>query len=169
MPLTKEEVEAFLTTPDGLTLLQPKLDSAISKGISTWKDKTLPTVIETEITKRFPGETPEQKENRQLKEELAKERRKTFAVGKVPPEYIDFVTGTTPEEIQASVTKLAATHEAAVKKAVDEKFKTNGFNPVSNNVDLTTIDGKIAASKNVDDTIALKIQKGLGQNPIGGK
>jgi hypothetical protein len=54
--LTPESVASFLDTPEGKKLLQPRLDQHFTKGLETWKEKTLPSLLDEEIKKKFPGD-----------------------------------------------------------------------------------------------------------------
>ncbi|MCK9328116.1 MAG: DUF4355 domain-containing protein, partial [Bacteroidales bacterium] len=73
-PITPEGVTSFLDTEAGKKLLQPRMDSHFTKGLETWKEKTLPSLLDEEIKKKFPGETEEQKRMRKLEDELANEK-----------------------------------------------------------------------------------------------
>jgi len=48
-PITPEGVTSFLDTAEGKKMLQPKLDAHFTKGLETWKEKTLPSILDDEI------------------------------------------------------------------------------------------------------------------------
>ena len=71
---TAEAINVYLDSQEGAKLLQPRLDSYFSKGLQTWKDNNLNKLIDEEVAKRNPGETPEQKEIRELKAQIENDR-----------------------------------------------------------------------------------------------
>ena len=139
--MTPEGVNAFLDTEAGRKLLQPKLDQHFTKGLETWKEKTLPTLLEEEIKKRFPAETEEQKRLRKLEEELAKERQArvkselinkatTLATQKgLPVELVAYFVGQDEESTTNNLTALENIWQQHLQKAVEEKFKESGRTP----------------------------------------
>lgn len=139
--MTPEGVNAFLDTPEGKKLLQPRLDQHFTKGLETWKEKTLPSLLEEEIKKRFPGETEEQKRLRKLEEELAKERQArvkselinkatTLATQKgLPVELVAYFVGQDEDSTVNNLTALENIWQQHLQKAVEEKFKESGRIP----------------------------------------
>ena len=138
---TPEGVTAFLDTAEGKKILQPRLDAYFTKGLETWKEKTLPNLIDEEIKKRFPGETEEQKRLRKLEEELAKERQArvkselinkatTLATQKgLPVEIVSYFVGQDEEATTNNLTALESIWQQHLQKAVEEKFKESGRSP----------------------------------------
>jgi transposase len=138
---TPEGVTAFLDTAEGKKLLQPRLDQHFTKGLETWKEKTLPSLLDEEIKKKFPGETEEQKRLRKLEEELAKERQArvkselinkatTLATQKgLPVELVSYFVGQDEESTTNNLTALENIWQQHLEKAVAEKFKDNGRSP----------------------------------------
>ena len=51
-------------------------DSFVTKSLDTYREKTLPGLIDEEIKKRHPDETPEQKRIRELEQKLAERERR---------------------------------------------------------------------------------------------
>ncbi len=139
--LTPEGVNAFLDTEAGRKLLQPKLDQHFTKGLETWKEKTLPTLLEEEIKKRFPDETEEQKRLRKLEEELERERQArikselinkatTLATQKgLPVDLVAYFVGQDEDSTVNNLTALENIWQQNLQKAVEEKFKESGRTP----------------------------------------
>lgn len=139
--MTPEGVAAFLDTAEGKKLLQPRLDQYFTKGLETWKEKTLPNLIDEEIKKRFPGETEEQKRLRKLEEELAQERQArlkselinkatTLATQKgLPVELVAYFVGQDEDSTINNLTALENIWQQNLQKAVEEKFKESGRSP----------------------------------------
>lgn len=131
-------VEKFLETESGKKLLQPKLDQYFTKGLSTWKEKSLPKLIEEEITKRYPEESAESKALRELRAEFEKERQarirtelKNKAVElatskKMPVSFVDFLVGQDEDTTVNNFEKFESIFKAAIEEAVKAKFKESG-------------------------------------------
>jgi len=139
--MTPEGVNAFLDTEAGKKLLQPRLDQHFSKGLETWKEKTLPTLLDEEIKKKFPAETEEQKRLRKLEEELERERQTriraelmnkatTLATQKgLPVELVAYFVGQDEDSTVNNMTALENIWQQHLQKAVEEKFKESGRTP----------------------------------------
>lgn len=138
--MTPDRVNSYLDTEEGKKILQPKLDSYFSKGLETFKTKTMPGLIEEEVAKRNPQETEEQKQIRELTERLNKkeadEKRQvtknhalTYANGKkLPVDIIDFFLGDDEEITTTNLTKLEEILNKYVTAAVEERLKS-GYKP----------------------------------------
>ncbi len=138
---TPEGVNAFLDTPEGKKLLQPRLDQHFTKGLETWKEKTLPGLIEEEISKRYPEETKEQKALKKLQADLEAEKQArlkeslrnkaiTAATEKgLPVALVDHFLGQDEETTLANIGKFEAVFQEHLKTAVEAKFKENGRTP----------------------------------------
>lgn len=138
---TPEGVAAFLDTTEGKKLLQPKLDQHFTKGLETWKEKTLPTLLDEEIKKKFPGETEDQKRMRKLEDELANEKNArirselvnkatTLATQKgLPVELVSYFVGQDEDSTVNNLTAVENIWQQNIQKAVEEKFKESGRTP----------------------------------------
>lgn len=140
--ITPEGVKAFLETADGKKLIQPMLDAHFSKSLETWKEKTMPGVLEEEILKRFPNESPEQKKLRALEDELNKEKSArvrselmakatTTATQKgLPVEVVKYLLGDDETLTMANIDEFFGVWQASTTKLVEDKFKESGRSPV---------------------------------------
>ena len=64
-----ENVKDFLENDkDGKQWLASQNDSAVTKGIETFKDKTMPSLIEDKVKEMYPDETEQEKKMRLLQE-----------------------------------------------------------------------------------------------------
>lgn len=141
----KINIKEYLETPEGKREIQPILDSYFTKGLQTWKEKTMPSLIEEEIKKRFPDETEEQKRLRILEEELAKERQarlKSDLINKatqiatqkgMPVELVGYFVGQDEEETINNLTALEEIWTRSIEKVIKEKFKDSGRDVVPGN------------------------------------
>lgn len=136
--VSPDKVKAFLDTDEGKRLIQPRLDSHFTKGLETWKQNNLETLIDEEVKKRNPEKSPEQLEIEKLKKQIeeAEAARKREALmnkalkladeKQLPKDVIDFFIGEDEEKTSANLTKLEEAYKKAVQAAVDEKFKAAG-------------------------------------------
>ncbi|WP_100488562.1 DUF4355 domain-containing protein [Sporolactobacillus pectinivorans] len=150
--LTLESVQKFLNEDEGgKKWLNSFADSRVTQGINTFKEKSLPEILENEISKRYPAETPEQKALRELKqkfEESEKERSRealkskalTAATAKgLPADLVDFFLGKDEESTTANIGKLEEAFKAFEQKIVNDKFKQNGGTPPASGSQGTTL------------------------------
>jgi len=130
--LTDTAVMAYLETEAGKRLLQPVHDRYTNKAIETYKEKTLPGLVEAEVAKRNPKETEEQKQIRELREEIKKKEieqnkkdQKSFALRLAAEKGLrvdlidDINLGETDEETRAIVDRIASKDAEHVKTLVD--------------------------------------------------
>lgn len=139
--ITLEQVESFLKTSEGKKFIQPKYDTFFSNGLKTWKEKTLPTLIDEEIAKRNPEETPEQKRIRELEEKLnAQERNatvsqlkastlQTLSEKELPSELVDLLPFESEEVTRNSVDKFEKMFKKYVDTTVEKRLKSQGKTP----------------------------------------
>jgi hypothetical protein len=152
--INKDSVNAFLETDDGKALLQPYNDRAVTQGIKTFKEKTMPDLIKQAIAESNPEETPEQRRIREL-EETVKNMGKTnehetlktktltlLSDKKLPTDVISLVLGDDEDATSANIEALSKVIESAVNTEVENRLKGSGGSkdPVkkqSNDSDMT--------------------------------
>lgn len=139
--VSADKVEGFLKTYEGKKLLQPILDKNFNKGLETWKTNNLEKLIDDEVKKRNPGQTPEQLEIEKLKKQIEDEKsartrealvNKALKVSKeknLPDGIVDFFIGPDEDVTLANLTKFEEEFNKAVTDAVNVKFKESGRNP----------------------------------------
>ena len=133
--LTATHIENYLSNQEGQKLMQPKLDKYFNKGLETWKQNNLEKLIDEEIAKRYPEETPEMREIRALKQQLEqKEReavhreltilaqRKASEIG-VPTELASYFIADNEELTIKNVEKFDSVFKSHVDAAVIERTK----------------------------------------------
>jgi len=135
---SEENVKEFLNTYQGQKVLQPYLDRHFTKSLETWKQNNLEKLIDEEVKKRYPEKTPEQIEIEKLRkqiEEAEKARQREALVNKalkladekaLPKGIIDFFIADDEENTIKNLERLEQEYQAAVQKAVEEKFKEHG-------------------------------------------
>lgn len=138
-PYTVEGVQKyFKENADGRKWLDSEKDKHSAKGLETWKTNNLEKLIDEEVKKRNPDETPEQKELAKLRKEIEDERKarnrealvnKALKVAdekQLPKGVIDFFIADDEENTLSNLTKLEEEYGKAVQAAVDAKFKEGG-------------------------------------------
>lgn len=139
--ISVDKVEGFLKTYEGKKLLQPILDRNFNKGLETWKTNNLEKLIDDEVKKRNPDQTPEQKKIAELEKLIEDEKsarmrealvNKALRVAKekgLPDGIVDFFVGADEETTLSNLDHLETVFNKAVTDAVNVKFKESGRNP----------------------------------------
>jgi acetylornithine deacetylase/succinyl-diaminopimelate desuccinylase-like protein len=146
--ITLDAVQKFVSeNEEGKKWLQSLTDSRVTEAIKTYEKKTLPKKVEEEINKRFPPETEEQKQLRELKQKLEQIeqekireslRNKALSVAtekQLPTKLVDFFIGQDEETTMKNLSVLEEVFSAAVQQAVEARFKDGGRNPKPSNPD----------------------------------
>ena len=135
---TAEAINVYLDSQEGAKLLQPRLDSYFSKWLQTWKDNNLNKLIDEEVAKRNPGETPEQKEIRELKAQIEndrnereKEKLTNIAMKKanelgLPLDLVNHFIGADENTTISNLEYFNKLYQESIQTQVDAKFKQNG-------------------------------------------
>lgn len=133
-----DDVKGFLDTEEGKRFIQPELDRYHTKGLESWKEKNLESLIEKEVQKRNPEQSEEQKRISALEKELEKrdaeakrEKLRSYALGKaqelnIPSSLVDRFLGDTDEDTEENLKALKETFDKYVQEGVDSKFKASG-------------------------------------------
>jgi len=142
LQLTLDAVQKFVNeNEEARKWLQSLTDSRVTEAIKTYEKKTLPKKVEEEINKRFPPETEEQKQIRELRQKLEQIeqekiretlRNKALSVAtekQLPTKLIDFFIGQDEETTMKNLAVLEEVFSAAVQQAVEVRFKDGGRTP----------------------------------------
>lgn len=140
--ITLDDVKRLAAQDEGVSKwIQSEKDSHFSKGLATWKEKTMPELIDQEIKKRYPEKTPEQLELDTLRREIEQMRRdkereslrlvaKDYALEKkLPANLVDFFVGENEEGTKSNLESFEKAWSEAVKGAVGETFKQHSREP----------------------------------------
>lgn len=141
---------------------QSALDSGIGKGVATFKEKTLPGIIEEELKKaNNKKKTPEQLELEELKakfEALEKEKTKADMTSKytkvltekgLNADLINFVLGENDETTTQNIESIEKIINGAVDNGVKNKLSSSSYTPPSeSNVD-NSLNAQIASAMGV--------------------
>lgn len=137
--LSIDTVKEYLNTNnDGKLFMQSLIDSKITKAIETYKNNSVPKLIDEEINKRFPAETAEMKKIKELESkynasilEANKIKLKnigltTAQANNIPIEFVDYLIGDDEESTVSNVSKFKDIFNLAVESQVNSKFSDNG-------------------------------------------
>nr|DAY92795.1 MAG TPA: capsid scaffolding protein [Caudoviricetes sp.] len=118
------------------------LDSKVSKGINTFKEKTLPSLVEEEIKKRSnEGLTEDQiklkemeakikqMEQDKIKAEMSSKYSKILGEKGLSSDLLDFVLGANDEITNANIEKINKIISSSVDTKVNEKIKGSSYTP----------------------------------------
>ena len=144
--ITPEVISGFLDGEQGEKYLQPKLDGYFNKGLESWKANNLEKLINDEVGKRFPNETPEMKRIMELEQKLAnqeQERLKAEMIANanriagekgLPLSIAKYLAGSTIEETQANIYAFEQEYKQHLDKSVLDRTKgvTPPSTPVNN-------------------------------------
>ena len=141
--ITLQAVQEWLTSnEDGKKWLQAEKDKTATKGIETWRANNLPKVVEEEISKRYPAETPEQKKLKEMEQKLAqmehqakratlKAQALTLANEEgIPAQLIDFVIGDDEETTKKNLALVKSVFTAQMQAAAQTHFQNGGRKPL---------------------------------------
>ncbi|WP_273130004.1 capsid assembly scaffolding protein Gp46 family protein [Bacillus weihaiensis] len=132
--------------------LESEKDKHFNKGLTTFKERTMPKLIEDEIAKRNPSnKSPEALEvekalaeierwkTKTIRESVRNEALKFATDNKLPSEIVDYFIslekeddeeGTkSKESTMSNLKKLKDTWSNHLQVSVNERMKDNGFNP----------------------------------------
>ena len=137
-----DSVKDFLANNDeGKKIAQSLNDQAVTKGIETFKQKTMPGLIEEAIKQKFPDETEDQKKLRLLAENqtrLEKELKqkdlfnKALQIAtekKLPVKLVNKFLGEDEETTVRNLAELESEFNSTLQALVESKFKEIGRNP----------------------------------------
>lgn len=142
--LTPDTITGYLDSDEGKKLLQPKLDSYFSKGLDTWKNNNLQKLIDEEVNKRNPAETPEQKAIRELQQQMAqataeKVRAEQIALGQaiasekgLPTSLVPYFIGDNESDTRQKLNFLELEYKSTLEKQVEERLKGTNTTPKIN-------------------------------------
>lgn len=139
--LTPDTVTGYLDTEEGKKLLQPKMDSYFSKGLDTWKNNNLQKLIDEEVARRNPAETPEQKAMRELQQKMAKiegekVRAEQIALGQaiatekgLPASLVPYFIGDNESDTRNKLNFLEMEYKSTLEKQVEARLKNTNTIP----------------------------------------
>lgn len=146
-----QEVQQMLAENDELKRwFDSEKDRHFTKGLETFKQKTMPKLIEEEISKRFPEADPKdvklkeleakiQQMEQEKQRELLKNKALTLATEKkLPIQLIDFLIGNDEESTLQNLSTLEEVWTSHLQTLVDEKLKSTGVQPKETSVKTPT-------------------------------
>ena len=145
-PLTPDLVNEYLQTAEGKALIQPMMDKRVTDAIKTYREnnfeKELKEQVAKEILKMNPQETPEQKQIRELREAVEKERSarehdtlvrqivEECAKRQLPTFWVEDFKGDTLDEAKVFMGKVENSYKDLENKVKNEPL-SSGYRPGS--------------------------------------
>lgn len=132
--MTADRVNKYLDTEEGKSYVNPIADARYTKGLETWKKNNLQTLIDEEIKKRYPDQTPEQKriadleakfaeaEAKALKSELTTHAIKIATSKNLPTDLMPYFLGKDEATTDENISKFETAFNAAVEKVVTSRL-----------------------------------------------
>ena len=158
--LSLDVVQSWLNEQeDGKKWLQSFSDTRVTEAIKTYKEKTLPKLLDEEIQKRYPAETEEQKKIRdlqmqmeQFQQQAQREKLNNVALSKateagVPSSLVQYLVGADEETTISNIEAFQTEFDKAVQLAVDKKFAAGGYTPPKPQGNNDTIDAQIEQAR----------------------
>lgn len=146
-----QEVQQMLTENEELKRwLDSEKDRHFTKGLETFKQKTMPKLIDEEIKKRFPEADPKDLKLAELEakiaqmeqekqRELLRNKALTLATEKkLPIQLIDFLIGNDEESTLQNLSTFEEVWTSHLQTLVDEKLKSTGVQPKETTVKTPT-------------------------------
>jgi len=147
--VTKDNVGEFVEKND---IFKSYRDSFHTKGLETWKANNLKKLVDEEIAKVNPQETPEQKKIRELEQRLneeaaarKKESLKNLAIKKLtekglPADLTDYLIGQDEETTDQALSTYEKALENFKKSVTEGILKTKGRAPAQTDTEPQNID-----------------------------
>lgn len=139
--VTPDRVAKYLETDEGKKFIQPMMDGYFTKGLTTFKEKTMPSIIEEEIKKRNPQADPKDLELQKLqaqidsiqkeatRKDLTLKATKLATERKLPVSIIDYFIGDTEEITVSNLEKFEKVFNERLSVAVENQLKSNNHVP----------------------------------------
>jgi hypothetical protein len=144
-PMTVEEVQKFVSeNQDGRKWFDSEKDRHFSKGLETFKEKTMPSILDAEIKKRFPEKDAKDLELEKIKAELQKIQSEKVRESltnkaiklanekKLPLDIVDFFISEDEDKTTSNLSKLEEVWGNQLKVAVEERLKSSTYVPPNN-------------------------------------
>lgn len=140
--VTLDKVRAFVDgTDEGKAFLTSEKDKHFTKGLETWKANNVKGLVEAEVKKLYPDESPEMLKIKQLEQQLAeagtaaqKEKLMNAALkfatdNGIPTKHLSRFLDEDEEKTIALLTDYATDFQSTVDAKVKTKFKEDGYEP----------------------------------------
>lgn len=146
--LNTETVNAYLETPEGKVVLQPRLDRYATQAIKTHDEKQAPVIeakikagVNEGIRKLHPEETEEQKQIREMREDMERMKKDGESEKlrsailleannrKIPKELVESIPYPSVDHFVNAATVFTKLQEEIKTRAINEYIASNSFKP----------------------------------------
>lgn len=134
---SQDKLNAYFATEEGKKILQPTLDQYHHKSLETWKSNNLASLVESEISKRYPAETEEQKRLKKIENELNeqkllanREKLKNTAItklneAKLPLDFAELLSADDDESLNKRFDLIKNVWEKNLSERIKQEIKNN--------------------------------------------
>lgn len=145
--ITVEQVNAYLQTAEGKALIQPIADKRVTDALKTYRENQFEKEVKEQVAKEIlrlnPSETPEQKQIRELREDVEKERKarerdnlrrqvvEEAARRGIPSWWVEDFTGTSLDEAKVFMGKIENSYEDIKSKTRNDLLAEGTYKPGS--------------------------------------
>ena len=132
--MTADRINKYLETEEGKNYVNPIADARYTKGLETWKQNHLQQLIDEEVKKRYPDQTPEQKriaeleakfneaEEKALKSQLTTHAIKIATNKNLPTDLVTYFIGKDETETNENINGFETAFNSAVEKVVNDRL-----------------------------------------------
>lgn len=137
--ITIEQVKNFLETdPEGQKLIQSISDAKVTKGIETWKENNLQSIVDEKVKELYPEEDPKDLEIKKLSMELENFKKQSL----ISELRTKAVAKATERKLPVEIVKLLVTDDSKTNEAnletLDNAWNEALKNHIKSNVNSTT-------------------------------
>jgi hypothetical protein len=141
--VTKDNAGELVEKHDALKSYR---DAFFARSLESWKEKNLPKLVEEEINKRNPPETPEAKKLAELMQKVqeletgkTRESLRAKAIQEaskkgLPTDFVDYLVGQDETSTMNNLNSFSEAWTKAIQSQVEEKLKKTGIQPQPSDV-----------------------------------
>ena len=160
--LTNDRVNAFLETPEGKAILQPRFDKHFEKGLKTWQTNNLDRLVNEKVKELYPDTDPKDAEVAKLKAEIQQMKadalhkdltNKALSVANekgLPTKLIRHFIGANEADTLANLDELEAEFNAALSAMVTKKLGES-HKPAAGDDGKHTLTAEELANMSIDE------------------
>ncbi len=177
--ISTEQVNEFLQTAEGKSIIQPMMDKRVTEGIKTYRENNFEKEVKEQVAKEIlrlnPQETPEQKQIRELRDDVEKERKarerdnlrrqivEEAAKRNLATFWVDDFPGSSLDEAKVFMGKIESSYKDLETRVKNELISSQSYKPGSGR-ERDDKKNKLDVSKlSQQDLIALEMEGKLDE------
>lgn len=177
--ISAEQVSEYLQTAEGKSIIQPMMDKRVTEGIKTYRENNFEKEVKEQVAKEIlrlnPQETPEQKQIRELRDDVEKERKarerdnlrrqivEEAAKRNLTTFWVDDFPGSSLDEAKVFMGKIESSYKDLETRVKNELISSQSYKPGSGR-ERDDKKNKLDVSKlSQQDLIALEMEGKLDE------